>query len=247
MVALSDDKRKLIGQLQKHLLRWQGFKPSENHPEGIGLGTVEKAFPNAVFPMGSIHEFIGITPEQTAATSGFIGGILAALMRKGGVCLWISTSNSLFPPAIKLFGVEPDRIIFIEARRERDILWALEEALKCDRLIAVVAELREMDFSQSLRLQLAVEKSRVTGFVLRSNPSRVGNTACAARWQITSLPSEADEGMPGVGLPKWGVQLLKVRSGNPGYWEVTWSAGRFTDASKPTKVPELPMRNRKIG
>lgn len=247
MAVLSDDKRKLIGQLQKHLLRWQGFKPSENHPEGIGLGLVEKAFPNAVFPVGSIHEFIGATPEQTAATSGFIGGILSTLMRKGGVCLWISTSNRLFPPAIKHFGVEPDRIIFIEARREKDILWALEEALKCDRLIAAVAELREMDFSQSLRLQLAVEKSRVTGFVLRSNPLRVGNTACAARWQITPLPSEVAEGMPGVGTPKWGVQLLKVRNGNPGYWEINWSAGQFIADSQPAKVSGLPMRNRKIG
>lgn len=247
MAALSDDKRKLIDQLQQHLLRWQGFKPSENHPEGIGLGPVEKAFPNAVFPMGSIHEFIGITPEQTAATSGFIGAILATLMRKGGVCLWISTSNRLFPPAIKLFGVEPDRIIFIEARREKDVLWALEEALKCDRLIAVIAEVREMDFSQSLRLQLAVEKSNVTGFVLRSNPLRVGNTACAARWQIAPLPSEAAEGMPGVGLPKWGVRLLKVRSGNPGYWEMQWAAGHFMDTSKPLKASELSMRIRKIG
>ncbi|GGC40315.1 hypothetical protein GCM10011386_35490 [Parapedobacter defluvii] len=247
MAVLTEDKRKLIGQLQKHLLRWQGFKSPENSSESIGLGSVERAFPNAVFPIGSIHEFIGTTPEQAAATSGFIGGILAALMRKGGVCLWISTSNRLFPPAIKHFGVEPDRIIFIEARREKDILWALEEALKCDRLIAAVAELHEIDFNQSLRLQLAVEKSRVTGFVFRSNPLRVGNTACAARWQITPLPSESDAGMPGVGLPKWGVELLKVRNGNPGYWELKWSAGQFIPVSKPAKLLELPMRNRKIG
>src|SRR5690606_22761506 len=98
-MAVSEDKRKLIDQLQQRLLRWQGFKPPENADERIGLGPVEQAFPNAVFPVGSIHEFMAPAPEQVAASTGFIGGILAALMRKGGVCVWISTSGRLFPPA----------------------------------------------------------------------------------------------------------------------------------------------------
>ena len=245
-MAVSEDKRKLIDQLQQRLLRWQGLKPPENADERVGLGPVEQAFPNAVFPVGSIHEFMAPAPEQAAASSGFIGGILAALMRKGGVCVWISTSGRLFPPAIKQFGIEPDRMIFIDARGEKDTLWALEETLKCDQIVAAVAELREMDFSQSLRLQLAVEKSRVTGFVLRSNPQRIGNTACAARWQITPLPSELPGGMPGVGLPRWGVRLLKVRSGQTGYWEMEWIDGRFVPVSEPVSVAERAV-HRNIG
>ncbi len=245
MAVPLDSKRELISKLQQHLLRWQGMKPLDG--QRIGLDPVEEAFPNGVFPTGSIHEFIGATPEQTAATSGFISGILATLMHKGGVCLWISTSKLMFPPAIKNFGVEPDRIIFVEVRRERDVLWAMEEALKCEKLVAAVAELREMDFAQSRRLQLAVEKSKVTGFVLRSSPLRIGNTACAARWQISPLPSEMEEGVPGVGMPHWGVQLLKVRNGSPGYWKMKWSAGHFLSVSEIEPTADLPKWNRETG
>src|SRR5690606_17670736 len=132
------------------------------------------------------------TVEQTAASSGFITGMLASLMRQGGFCIWISTSRLLFPPALKTFNVTPDRVIFITVKNEKEICWAMEEALKCEGLAAVVAEANCLSFVQSRRLQLAVEKSRVTGFILRSEPARVGTTACTARWQVSPLSSQLE-------------------------------------------------------
>ena len=213
MVPPSDKKQTIINRLQTDILRWQGFVSAETPAAPIGLGPMEHAFPNAVFPRGSIHEFVCTSVEQTAASSGFISGILAALMGQGGVCLWISTSRSLFPPALKTFNVTPDLVIFITVNGEKEMRWALEEALKCEGLAAVVAESNRLDFVQSRRLQLAVEKSRVTGFILRSEPARVGTTACTARWQVSPLPSQLEPGLPGVGFPRWQVHLLKVRNG----------------------------------
>ncbi|QEC54320.1 Error-prone repair protein ImuA [Anseongella ginsenosidimutans] len=229
---MQGNKNAIISQLQKDLLLWQGFKPPQSHADAIGLGPVESAFPNGVFPVGSIHEFVSENPEQAAASSGFMAGLLASLMRSGQACLWISVSRKLFPPALKAFGVEPDRILFADLRQEKDVLWAMEEALKCNGLAAVVGELHEIDFIQSRRLQLAVEKSKVTGFVIRNNSRSPGATACAARWRIRPAPSEQEEGMPGVGFPRWKVELLKVRNGNPGAWLIEWSAGRFMPAQK---------------
>lgn len=243
MIVTAENKREVISQLQQKMLHWQGYQATAAHTVRMGLGPVEQAFPNGVFPAGSIHEFIAAAPEQAAASSGFIGGLLARLMRQEGVCLWISASRTLFPPAIGAFGVTPDRIVFIDMKRERDILWATEEALKCSGLAAVVTELRELDFAQSRRLQLVVEKSRVTGFVLRSRPLRIGNTACAARWQISPAPSAPEAGMPGVGLPRWRVELLKVRNGSPGAWTLEWAAGRFAPVADPHKqTGALPKR-----
>jgi protein ImuA len=94
----------------------------------------------------------------------------------------------------------------------------MEEALKCSGLTAVVCELREMDFKQSRRFQLAVENSRVTGFVLRNAKDKLSSTACAARWQVKSLPSTEMNGLPGLGFLRWQVDLLKVRNGHTGSW-----------------------------
>jgi protein ImuA len=106
-------------------------------------------------------------------------------------------------------------------------LWVMEEALQCAGLAAVIGEVSALDFKQSRRLQLAVEQSKVTGFVLRNASKKLGSTACAARWQVKPLPSETSDGLPGLGLPRWQVELLKVRNGQPGSWVMEWDEGKF--------------------
>ena len=221
-------KKDVIGRLRQDIMNWEGFRPPPaGTTELVGLGAVESVFPNGVFPVGAVHEFVSAEPEHAGATGGFIAAVLGALMRSGGACLWISVSRMLFPPALKFFGVEPDRIIFIDLKKEKDVLWAMEEALKCEGLAAVVGEVREISFTQSRRLQLAVEQSKVTGFLLSSNPTGLKTTACVARWRITPLPSETEEAMPGIGFTRWNVELLKVRNGSTGNWKMEWSGGKF--------------------
>src|SRR5688572_28833070 len=143
-----------------------------------------------------MHEFISAVPEDNAATSGFVAGILKALMKNGGSCIWISASRTLFPPALRLFGIEPHHIIFVDLQKERDILWAMEESLKCPGLGAVVGELEHLSFTASRRFQLAVEQSCVTGFVLRHHSRNLNTNACVTRWKISSLPGIIDNEMP---------------------------------------------------
>ncbi|MET4082607.1 protein ImuA [Pedobacter sp. UYP30] len=232
------NKQEIISQLRKEILHLEGFKPVESRlAAGFGLGDLEHSFPNKIFPIGAIHEFLCAEKEQAAASGGFISGLLAKLMKNNGTCIWISSSRLLFPPALKIFGVAPDKIIFIDLKTEKDILWATEEALKCNGLQAVVTELKELNFAQSRRLQLAVEKSKVTGFVLRSDESKICPTACLARWRISSLPSITENGMPGVGYPNWQVELLKVKNGQTGIWQIEWSATGFKPLRK--QIPSV--------
>jgi protein ImuA len=241
--TMSLDKSHIIAQLQKEILPLQGFRALSNGvAPDMGLGPIRSAFPNGTFPLGAIHEFICTAIEDTAATAGFISGLLSTLMRTNGALLWIGTSRLLFPPALRSFNIEPDRIIFIDLHKERDVVWAMEEALKCVGLAAVVAELQELSFTTSRRLQLAVEQSRVTGFIIRRNPRNTGTTACVTRWEIKSLPSTIEDEMPGVGFPRWNVQLLKIRNGKPGTWEVEWKAGRFRH---PARLTALPLERKK--
>ncbi|WP_345955948.1 Error-prone repair protein ImuA [Mucilaginibacter sp. PAMB04168] len=225
---MENSRASLISRLQGDILRWQGFQtPVAGKAKSIGLGPLELAFPNGVFPTGSIHEMLCPTAEHTASTAGFLSGLLATLMAGKGVCLWISTSRKLFPTSLNGYEVEADRVIFVDARRELDVLWAAEEALKCEGLAAVVAEVAEISFAQSRRLQLAVEASRVTGFILRNNLKKLTPTVCVARWQIKPLPSRQEDELPGVGFPQWQVELLRVRNGNPGTWKLEWTDTGF--------------------
>jgi protein ImuA len=236
-------KANIIARLKKDILSLQGFKSTLNTPGLDGIPpAIKNAFPNAAFPLGAVHELMADSAEDTAATFGFIAAILASIMKKGGSSIWINGSPSVFPPALKSFGIRPDNIIFIYLQKEKEILWAMEEALKCKGLSAVIGEVQDLSFTASRRLQLAIEQSQVTGFIVRRNSRNVNTTACLARWKITSLPGELPADMPGVGFPRWNVELLKVRNGKPGNWQIEFAAGRFRQISKIAAIHQQPQR-----
>ncbi|MEJ7768419.1 MAG: Error-prone repair protein ImuA [Chitinophagaceae bacterium] len=241
------NKTDIIHQLQKEILSIQGFRPGPPCNElDLGLGVINHSFPNDTFPLGAVHEFLCAGAEDAAATGGFIAGLLADLMRSGGASVWISSVRNIFPPALKFFGIEPHRIIFVDMQQEKDVLWAIEEALKCEGLAAVIGELQEISFTGSRRLQIAVEQSRVTGFLIRNHPRKLQSIACVSRWKIRPLPSKLDNGMPGIGFPRWTVDLLKARNGKPGTWQVEWAAGQFRHiTSRPMSMPQ--EQNKKTG
>lgn len=241
------EKYELIKTLQDEVLALQGFKGTSSLScLEIGLGIIESAFANRKFPTAAVHEFISPGSEAAAATNGFIGGLLGSLMQKGSACLWISTRRTLFPPALKLFGITPEQIVFIDLSREKEALWTIEEALKCNALSAVVGEIKELSFTESRRLQLAVEKSAVTGFIHRYQPKLENTVACVSRWKIKPIASELEDRMPGVGFARWDVQLLKARNGKPGSWKMEWSAQGFRHIHHKTAVA-LPIQKVKAG
>jgi len=215
----------IIHRLQREILQLQGSRPPAPGQVDLDMGPINTAFPNKTFPTGAIHEFICPRPADEAATAGFTTGLISGLMQMGGVCVWISAGRKIYPPGLKIFGVAPDRVIFMDMRSEKEVLWVMEEALKCEGLAAVVGELRELGMTASRRYQLAVEQSRVTGLIIRQQPRQLYPNAAVARWHVTHLPSRAD--IPGVGFPRWHIQLSRIRNGHPGSWEVGWQAGRF--------------------
>lgn len=232
-MALPLLKNGMFNRLQEDILALQGLRaPVGARKIDFGLGVMDASFPNHAFPTGAVHEFISTDPESAAATTGFMAALLGKLMGGYGICLWVGIHPMVFAAALKAFGVEPHRVIFIDLSKEKDVIWAVEEALKCESLAAVVGELREITFTESRRLQLAVEQSRVTGFLHRCNPRAVNTLACVSRWQVTPMASQLEEGMPGVGHPCWRVQLQKIRNGEPGEWKIQWTAGRFEYLSK---------------
>jgi len=232
---MKSSKAAIISKLRQDMPTWEGYKPPKsNRRDLLGLGELEQVFPNGVFPLGIVHEMVCGSSEQATSAGGFIAGILSVLMKQGGITVWIGRSGRLFAPAMVSFGVPAHKVIFISLVKDKDALWVMEEALKCSGLASVVCELREMDFKQSRRLQLAVEHSKVTGFVLRNNAEKLGSTACAARWQIKSLPSSDLDGLPGLGYTRWQVELLKVRNGETGKWILEWQQDHFVPVKEVT-------------
>lgn len=223
----------IIHKLRSDILRLEHFcsVPEENlHME---WGAIKQSFPNGTFPLAAIHEFMAATPEETTSSAAFITALSTMLLKENGMALWVNTSSSIFPPALQTMGIAPDRFIFLQVKNNKEVLWVLEEALKCAALTIVIGEVHQLDFNESRKLQLAVEESKVTGFIIRQS-KHTTTTASASRWKISSLPSDLINGLPGIGFPKWKVELLRVRNGKPGSWQMQWHKGKFIP---PDKLP----------
>ena len=244
---VDSNKADIIRQLRKDLLLLQGFRSSPANAVDIGLGPINNFFPNQVFPTGAIHEFISDSTESAAASVGFMSSIAGRLMTTGAPCLWVASGRQVFPPGLKRFGIDPGQIVFVDLRKEKQVFQVLEEALKQPGLAAVIGEVKNIGDITSRRLQLAAENSGVTGFILRHITRSVTPIASVARWKITSLPSEGPKmNMPGLGFPRWAVELEKIRNGKPGKWIVECTAGRLRFLSPATAA--LPtIHQRKTG
>lgn len=217
----------IIEKLKKDVLYQRFSKARGSLQASAAVQPFAEAFPLKQFPLGCVHEFICPGKESFSASTAFVAGTLSSLHLNKGSIIWVSNTLTMFPPSFTSFGVSPQQIIFIHLPKQKDILYAAEEALRCEGLSAVIADISELSFKQSRRLQLATEQSNVTGFVLRNKPKFINTTACVTRWNITPSPSTSHQNIPGIGFPAWNVHLQKVRNGTPQSWKVSWQAGRF--------------------
>src|SRR6267378_1762037 len=94
-------KTDIFSQLEKEILSLQRFKPLNAEGNDAGLGMIKHAFPNSTFPVGAIHEFFSSGDEESAASFGFIAGIMSSLMKSGAPAVWVSPVQSIFPTALQ--------------------------------------------------------------------------------------------------------------------------------------------------
>ncbi|MGC3944293.1 MAG: Error-prone repair protein ImuA [Chryseolinea sp.] len=220
-----------VAQLQQEIHRMEGFRPAPNPAMNTVLGPLAAAFPSGAFPLGVLHEFL-LGQERNkgsmAASVGFIAAMVSSILSGSGVMMWISAERRVFPPSLIGFGVRPDQVIFVDIRKARNVLWATEEALKCSAVAVVAAEVGRLDLTVSRRLQLSAEQSQATGFLIR-NDLHPGITSSASRWRITPSASVPIGSLPGIGHPQWKVELLKLRGGHTGNWNIRYRQGRFEE------------------
>jgi len=210
---MKGSKADIKAQLQRSILLMQGFKPATNDIDvNTGLYFIQNSFPNSKFPIGVTHEFFCNNIEEVSASCAFVSGIISTFIKKEALFIWISSFQSIFPPALQLFGIHPEKIIFLHLKKEKEKLWAMEEALKCDAISFVIGEINELSFTESRRLQLITEKSKVTGFIIRRNPKNL-STASVTRWNIKPARSQFENfNQTLLGTDNFLVENFKVKS-----------------------------------
>ena len=114
------------------------------------------------------------------------------------------------------------RLIHVAAKTPEDLLFALEEGVRCRDLAFVIGELagnpKALDFTASRRLSLAAEKHGVPLLLVRLDAARDLSSA-RMRWQVRSAPSPAPRWNAfAPGSPRWHAELFRARGHTPGEW-----------------------------
>jgi protein ImuA len=161
----------------------------------------------------------------------------------------LAESGALHGPGLDAFGLAPEQLLTICAAHRRDLLWAMEEALRCRAVGAVIGELRqsEIDMVAMRRLSLAAGETGALALLLRSMPPRDASTA-ATRWIVGTAPSST--AAYGPGPPRFAAHLTRNRRGSPGSWILEWSDidERFVLAThaQPVATPAFDRPHRQV-
>ena len=198
-------------------------------PLRFGDSVLDSALPWGGLPQAALHEING-----TAAAMGFTAALAGRLAGSKPI-LWCRSSRnetgSVYGPGLLLFGLNPEQVVFVEAKKKQDLLWAMEEGLRSGQPALVIGEVEAVSFVASRRLQLAAEVGGVTAFLLNTVVTKricekvattSATTVALTRW-VVSAEARDDSQINTTCHPRWRVDLVHCRAGVQQSWLVEWN------------------------
>ena len=173
-------------------------------------------------PKGALSEIFAGARHDSAAALGFSLALSRGLVteaRPGIIVLQLFNEAQKmglpYGPGLAHFGLSTDQVVFARPQTITELLWAMEEAIACRAVAAVVADIasfhKALNFTVSRRLSLRSAASGAGTFLVRYAEQREVSAA-RFRWKIApalsgSLPFDARA----PGPPRWRAVLEKGR------------------------------------
>ena len=187
---------------------WTCLEPADAEasvPRAIfssGFRGIDRLLPAGGIGSGSLIEWIG-GPASGAATLAFaVAGRLRAARPEGaaGPILVIDRPGRFHPPAVmpwlegapagkpKAGGAAVGAIVVVRPSRDEDEIWAIDQALRCPGVTAVLAWPQRVSTTAMRRWQLAARGSGTVGFLVRPVAARREPSWAEARLNVAAVP-----------------------------------------------------------
>lgn len=250
----------MLDALRQRLQALQRTAGIEDDPGALPLGIAAiDATLGGGLACRALHEIAAPSEAHLAAATGFVLGLagLSSPSPRAKNTIWIAEDMALiesgapYGPGLDQFGLAPEHLLTVATAHRRDLLWAMEEALRCRPIATVIGELRsgEVDPVAVRRLSLAAAGSGALALLLRAKPADDTSTA-ATRWVVGAAPASRNnrESIGAEREARFAVQLIRNRRGPTGSWILQWSDSdeRFILATHAQPVaapaPDRPYR-----
>jgi hypothetical protein len=151
--------------------------------------------PGGGLQYGMLIEWLAELPGRGAATLSWLAAREAC--RVGGTLVVVDRQRTFYPPAAVAWGVDPRRLIVVRPRSLRDELWATVQALRSPAAAAVWAPIERLDDRAFRRLQLAAQRGRTLGLLLRPASARGQPSWADVRLWVGARQPDKERGRQG--------------------------------------------------
>jgi protein ImuA len=150
-------------------------------------------------PAGLLHEIFGGDLRDGAAALGFALGQARSLLTRARPAILIvqlakeaQDMGMPYGAGLTSLGIDPDAVVIGRVETMTEFLWAIEEAVNCAAVAAVIGDLgrphKELDFTASRRLSLRAAAAGTSMFLLRYGEGREASAA-RLRWGLAPVLS----------------------------------------------------------
>jgi protein ImuA len=186
-------RSRLIRALQEQIARLErGRRPAGD--EAVvpsGCEALDRLLPQGGFRRGTLVEWLAAGDGSGSQTLAFY--TVREACQEGGAVVVLDRAREFYPPAAARLGIPPDQLIVVCARNPADNTWALDQALRCPAVAAVVAWPEKLDGHTFRRLQLAAEQGGGLGVLIRPERVRHEPSWAAVRLLVEPLPCAAPD------------------------------------------------------
>lgn len=165
----------------------QGTSANSAVARSVGCGALDALLPSCGVRQGSLVEWLESGGASGAGTVSLIAG--CRVCPQGRPLVLIDARHNLFPLSLALLGFDLSRLVLIRPASEREALWACEEALRCQAVGVVWANIERITSTSFRRLQLAAKGSSTIGFLVRSVKALQQPSWAEVRLKIQPRPS----------------------------------------------------------
>src|SRR5262245_33627817 len=186
----------VVDELRRQLPRLESVGAS-TRVLPFDLAALDAHLPHGGLAVGALHE---VAPQQhgdTPAAFGFLVALLARFQPTTRPVVLVASHRALADHGrphghgLQQLGLDPSRLILVEARNDKQTFWALEEALRSRAPAAVGGAAARLDLKTSQRLHLAAGEAGLPLVLLR--PANADDASAAAtRWRIGTAEAARD-------------------------------------------------------
>src|SRR5215467_3870904 len=140
---MSSESSKILHTLRRTVAT--GVPVADSRLVSFGVASLDQALAGGL-ACGALHEIGPAASLQGGAATGFAMALAARALRERGQAVWIqpdftvTEAGALYGLGFDLMGLLMERVIILRVPHPRDVLWAMEEALKCHAVAVAVAE-----------------------------------------------------------------------------------------------------------